>query len=76
MFNDHVGAMFVSYRSSETRFDLFCNGEVVKDGNIPVVEFDDMFAVWCNESYIVVDFVENIFVVNIDVFVRRIKQIA
>ena len=50
--------------------------EIVINGKLTFVQFYDSCPFRGDECYIILDFVEDSFVVHVDVFERRIEQVA
>ena len=68
--------MLVVYYFSETGLYLLCDIEIVKDRHIACVQLDDVCLFGGNQCNILFDLCKNVRIVYVDVFVRRIKQVA
>ena len=67
--------MLIRYGFSKRRFDLFGHVKVVEDGQFACVLFHDARTFRGYQRHVVFYFTENIRIVDIDVFIRRIEQI-
>ena len=67
--------MLIGYGFSKRRFDLLGYVKVVEDGQLACVLFHDTRTFRGYQRHIVFYFIENIRIVDIDVFIRRIEQI-
>ena len=76
MFDDEVGSAFVGNGLSKGGFELLGDGKIVEDGKLSGVELHDARPFRGDERYVVLDFVEYGFVIDIDVLVRRVEQVA
>ena len=76
MLNIHVGSLLVGDGAAETGLDVLRHREIVKDGHVAFVEFDDTLAFGSDEPYIIFHLVIDSLVVDVDVFVGRIEEVA
>ena len=76
MLNVHVGSLLVGDGAAEAGLDLLRHREIVKDGHVALVEFDDTLAFGSDEPYIIFHLVIDSLVVDVDVFVGRIEEVA
>ena len=76
MLYDKICAMFVVNGFPKTRFNLFGDVEVIKDWHLTRIEFYDVYLIWGDHRYIVPHFLENVFIVHIDVLVGWVEQVA
>ena len=76
MLDDEVGTSLVVDSTSETRFKLFGDAEVVENRQIACVQFDDILLFGGYECYIVPYLLEDILVVDIDTVVSGVEDIA
>ena len=76
VLDDEVGPMLVGNRLSERRLDLARNVKVVEDGQFALVSLDDVGPVGCDEFHVVAYLLEDVFIVDIDVLVGRVEEVA
>ena len=76
VFDDEVGAVLVIDSLSKARLQLFGDTEVVKDRHCTIIQTDYLFFLWSNEPQVVLDFVVDTAVVDVDAVVRGIEQIS
>ena len=76
MFDNQISSTLVGNGFPERGFDLLCDAEVIENRELAGVALHDARTLGGNECYIIFYFVENGFVVHIDVFVRRVEQVA
>ena len=53
MLYDELGTVFIVHRLSESRFQLFCNIEVVEDGQFAIIQLYDVSRFGSNERHVV-----------------------
>ena len=76
VFDDEVSAMLIVHRFSEARLNLLSDVKVVKDRHITVVQFHNACLFRGNQRYVFLHLVEHLLVVDVDVLVRWVKQVA
>ena len=76
VLDNHVRPVLIGNRSAERSLDLLGYGEIVEDRDVAVVELDDVFTFRRDERHVVAYFFEDALVVDVNVFVRRIEEVA
>ena len=76
VLDDEVCTMFVVDNLAEARFDLFRHIEIVEDGHYACVSFHNFGLFRGNECNVLSYFVIDFFVVDVDVFVRGVEEVA
>ena len=76
VFDDEVSAVLVADGLTERGLDLSCHVEIVEDGQLALVQFDNLGHLRCYELDVVVDFVVDAGIVDVDVLIGGIEEVA
>ena len=76
VLNDEIGPVLVSDGATEGGLDLAGDREIVENGDIALVELDDVFRFGGNECDVVAHFFVDFPVVDVDAFKRGIEEVA
>ena len=76
VFDDQIGAAFEDDGAPEELFDLFGDVELIEDGDVPLVHFDDLLGFGFDGRDIFFHLVEDLFVVHVDVGEGVVEQVA
>ena len=76
MLNDEVGTMLIVDYLSKSSFHLPGDVVIVKDRHFTSIALDDTCLIWRNERYILFHLIIYIIIIDIDILIRRIEEVA
>ncbi len=76
VFDDQIRSVLKGNRFSKERFYLFGYPEIIQNRQCTVIGFYDIFFVGCDNAYVFGYFFGYVFIVNVYLLKRRVKDIA
>ena len=74
--DNEIGAVPVVDGLAKARFQLFGHIVVVENRQRAVIKFHDVLLLWCNQPKVVLDFLVDAAVIDVNAVVGRIEQVS